>query len=197
MTTATPENDLTGRAAPAPQTRSRTQHLVSAALIAAIMAAVGPVAVNAGAVPITLQVFPVALAAMLLPAEWAAASMAVYLVLGAIGVPVYAGGHAGLGVLFGPTGGYIFGFVAGATLGALVRSAVATPLHRAVGDVAAAVTTVSAVYLLGWAWLAFGPTHLAPLAAFVGGVAPFVVPDFVKAGVAVLVAGAVRRAAIR
>lgn len=195
MTTATPENDLT--ATPIVRGRSRTQNLVAAALVAAVMAVVGPAAVHAGAVPVTLQIFPVALAAMVLPAQWAAASMLVYLVMGAIGIPVYAGGHAGLGTLFGPTGGYIFGFVAGAGLGALVRGLVAKRLHAAVADVACAVATVGAVYFVGWAWLVLGSTHLSPLAGFTGGVAPFVVPDLIKAGVAVLVAGAIRRASDR
>lgn len=192
MTTAVPENDLV--AVPVMRRRSRTQNLVAAALMTAVMVVVGPVAVHAGSVPITLQVFPVALAAMVLPAEWAAASMLVYLVMGAIGIPVYAGGHAGLGTLLGPTGGYIFGFVAGAGLGALVRVLVSKALHAAAADVACAVATVTVVYLVGWGWLVLGPTHLSPIAGFAGGVAPFLVPDLVKAGVAVLVAGAIRRA---
>jgi biotin transport system substrate-specific component len=195
MTTVAPENDLV--AIPAVRGRSRTQNLVAAALMTAVMAIVGPVAVNAGSVPVTLQIFPVALAAMVLPAEWAAASMLVYLVMGAVGIPVYAGGHAGLGALLGPTGGYIFGFVAAAAVGALVRVLVSKRMHAAVADVACAVVTVGVVYVVGWGWLVLGPTHLSPLAGFVGGVVPFVVPDLVKAGVAVLVAGAIRRATTR
>jgi biotin transport system substrate-specific component len=178
-----------------PAARSRTQHMVTAALVAAIMAALGPVAVTAGTVPITLQVFAVALAAMLLPAEWAATAMGVYLVLGAIGVPVYAHGTAGMGVLLGPTGGYIFGFVLGAALGAWVRGLVAGRFPAAMADGAAAAVTVAGIYLVGWWWLVFGPAHAAPLTALVAYVLPFVVPDLAKAAVAVLVAGAVRRAA--
>lgn len=174
--------------------RSRAQNLVAAALIAAIMAALGPVAVTAGTVPITLQIFPVVLAALLLSPGWAAAAMGVYLVLGAIGIPVYAQGTAGFGVLLGPTGGYIVGFVLGAFLGAFTRTALAGFFRREVADVVASIAAVAAVYLVGWAWLALGPTHLPLVAAFVGGVAPFLLPDLVKAAVAILVAAAVRRA---
>jgi biotin transport system substrate-specific component len=174
--------------------RSRVQNLVAAALIAAIMAALGPLAVTAGTVPITLQIFPVVLAALLLSARWAAVAMGVYLVLGAIGIPVYSHGTAGLGVLLGPTGGYIVGFVLGAFVGALTRRAVAMAFKRTVADVAASVATVAAVYLVGWTWLALGPTHLPLIAAFVGGVAPFLVPDMIKGAVAIIVATAVRRA---
>ncbi len=174
--------------------RSRVQNLVAAALIAAIMAALGPFAVTVGTVPITLQIFPVVLAALLLPAEWATLAMGVYLVLGAAGVPVYAHGAGGLGVLFGPTGGYIVGFVLGALAGALTRRAIAAAFERAIADVAASVVTVAVVYLVGWAWLAFGPTHMSAIAAFIGGVAPFLIPDLIKGAVAIVVATAVRRA---
>jgi biotin transport system substrate-specific component len=176
-------------AAPA---RSRIRNLVAASLIAAIMAALGPVAITAGTVPITLQIFPVVLAALLLPAEWAVAAMAVYVALGAIGVPVYAHGFAGVGVLVGPTGGYLIGFVLAAGAGALARAVVAKA-SRPAGDVVAGVVTVAVVYAVGWAWLAFGPTHMHVIAAFVIGVAPFLVPDAIKAAVAILVATAVRR----
>ena len=54
--------------------RSRTRNLVAAGLVAAIMTVLGPVAITAGTVPVTLQIFPVVLAALLLPAEWAASA---------------------------------------------------------------------------------------------------------------------------
>jgi biotin transport system substrate-specific component len=181
--------------APRPLRRTRTQNLVAAALIGAVMAVLGPVAVTAGTVPITLQIFPVVLAALLLPSGWAAAAMVVYLVLGAIGVPVYAHGTGGLGVLLGPTGGYIVGFVLGAAAGASMRAFLQVRFQRLVADIAAGVVTVGVVYLVGWAWLAFGPSHVPPLAALAAGVAPFIVPDLIKAGVAILVAISVRRGA--
>jgi biotin transport system substrate-specific component len=190
----TASTSVTRNVGSTPAVRSRTQNMVTAALIAAIMAALGPVAVTAGTVPITLQVFPVALAAMLLPAEWAAGAMGVYLVLGAIGIPVYAHGTAGMGVLLGPTGGYIVGFVVGAALGAWGRGLVARRTPLAIADMVAAVLTVAGVYAMGWWWLVFGPAHAAPGSALMAYVLPFVIPDLVKASVAVLVAGAVRRA---
>ena len=192
QTPATPPVVATESGPKAAPPRSRTRNLVAAALIAAIMAALGPVAITAGTVPVTLQIFPVVLAALLLPAEWAAASMTVYVVLGAIGVPVYAQGTAGLGVLLGPTGGYLIGFVLAAAAGALARGAVA-PATRIGADVVAGVVTVAVVYAVGWTWLAFGPTHVPPFAAFLGGVVPFLLPDAIKAAVAILVATAVRR----
>ena len=74
-------------------------------------------------VPITLQtLFVWGLAGALLGARLGALSQLVYLLIGIIGLPVFAGGKAGLGVLFGPTGGYLIGFVAGAwVIGTLVN----------------------------------------------------------------------------
>lgn len=177
-----------------PARSSRTRDIVIAGLMAGVMAVLGPMAVAVGTVPVTLQVFPVVLAALLLRWQWAGAAMSVYLALGAIGVPVYAHGTAGLGVLLGPTGGFLVGFVAGAAAGALVRPLLASRLRGILADSIAALFVVGVVYLCGWAWLSLGPTHMPPLGALAAGVVPFVVPDAVKAAVAVLVALAVRRA---
>ncbi len=62
-------------------------------------------------VPITGQTFAVLLAGVLLGKNWGGISMAIYVVLGAVGLPWFAGFGGGVAVLFGPTGGYIFGFV--------------------------------------------------------------------------------------
>ena len=65
-------------------------------------------------VPITLQTLFVNLAGALLGGYLGALSQVVYILLGVIGLPVFAGGKAGAGVLLGPTGGYLIGFVVGA-----------------------------------------------------------------------------------
>ena len=62
-------------------------------------------------VPITLQVFFVLLAGSMLKSKWGSLSMIVYTLLGIAGLPVFSGGSSGLGVLLGPTGGYIVGFI--------------------------------------------------------------------------------------
>ena len=175
--------------------QARTRNVAMAGLLTAVMAASGWVAIPVpGAVPITLQVFGVVLAGLLLEPAWAAASLAVYVVLGAIGVPVFAGGQGGLGVLFGPTGGYLTGFVLAAYLGAVVRTRlVGLGKRQLAADIAAAAVVILVVYSVGWAQLAL-VLHLGPLPAFVAGVAPFLVPDAVKAAVAIVVATAVRRA---
>ena len=113
----------TGRQPARPTHYRRTLDLATAALVTALIAASAWITLPLGAVPVTLQVFFVVLAALLLPPGWAAASMLAYVVLGAAGLPVFSGAQGGLGVLAGPTGGYLIGFVAGATLGSVLRLA--------------------------------------------------------------------------
>ncbi|MGI6659781.1 MAG: biotin transporter BioY [Dethiobacteraceae bacterium] len=98
--------------------------------------------------PVTGQSLGAMLAGMLLGSRKGAMSQLVYLLLGAVGLPVFAGGTAGVGVIAGHTGGFIWGFVVGAYLtGKLTeRKKQSTWLHLAG---AAAVGGVLAVYLPG------------------------------------------------
>jgi biotin transport system substrate-specific component len=177
--------------------RRRTRDLVTAALITALMAVTGWVALPLGAVPVTLQTFGVALAALLLPPGWAAGSLALYVVLGAIGVPVLAGGQAGLAVVLGPTGGYLMGFVAGAGLGSVVRvwtRSLGAPSLLA--DAAGGFVLIGVVYGIGTVWLA-ASLNLSFGAAVLAGVVPFVAGDVAKVAAAIVVATGVRAAGVR
>jgi biotin transport system substrate-specific component len=175
-------------------TAERTRQLVAASLVTAVMVATGWISIPVGAVPVTLQVFGVVLAALLLTPGWAAAALAVYVLLGAAGIPVFANAHSGLGVVLGPTGGYLTGFIAGAYLGSLTRvrlSGLGAP--DIVADIAASAAVIAAIYAVGWVQLAT-VLHLTALQAFLAGVAPFLVPDAIKAAAAIVIATAVRRA---
>ncbi|MDD4028103.1 MAG: biotin transporter BioY [Caldisericia bacterium] len=65
-----------------------------------------------GPIPHTLQVFFVFLAGILLGKKWGTISVAVWILLGLLGIPVFSQGKAGIMVLFGPTGGFLIGFLA-------------------------------------------------------------------------------------
>ena len=176
---------------------SRVRHLVAAALVAAFMAATGWIALPVGPVPVTLQVFGVVLAALLLSWEWAAAALAIYVVMGAAGVPVFALGTAGLGVVLGPTGGYVIGFALAAPVGAWLRQTLERRgTRQLVADALSAATVVAVIYLVGWLQLA-AVTNMGLLKAFVVGVVPFIIPDAVKAMVAIAIASAVRASGVR
>jgi biotin transport system substrate-specific component len=160
-----------------------TREVALAALFAALTAVAAFVSIPVGSVPFTLQVLVVLLAGMVLGPRVGAASMAAYLVLGLI-VPVYAGGTSGLGVLLGPTGGYLWGFVPAAALTGFIVAEGRNDFPRSVG---AGLAGLIPIYALGALWLGL-QLHLGALAALATGVAPFVWVDVLKAFTAALVA---------
>jgi biotin transport system substrate-specific component len=163
--------------------RLTTRELTATALFAALIAIGAFVTVPLGTVPFTLQVLFVLLAGMVLGPRLGAGAVIVYLLLGLV-VPVYAGGTSGLGVLLGPTGGYLLGFVPAAVLAGLLACRGRATLLR---FVAAGVLGLVPIYALGATWLAV-QLHLTPAAAITTGVTPFIAVDLAKAAVAGLAA---------
>ena len=92
--------------------KSQIRGMVFAALFAALTGAVAwfKIPLPFTPVPITLQTLMVLLSGAMLGAYYGALSMIIYLLLGAIGLPVFAGGSSGVGALLGPTGGYLFSY---------------------------------------------------------------------------------------
>ncbi|MGB9928556.1 MAG: biotin transporter BioY [Methanosarcina sp.] len=87
--------------------------MVFASLFAALTAAGAyiQIPIPFSPVPFTLQVIFVLLAGSMLKSKWGSLSMIVYTLLGVAGLPVFSGGSSGIGVILGPTGGYIIGFI--------------------------------------------------------------------------------------
>lgn len=135
-------------------------------------------------VPMTLQVFVVLLCGAVLGRGRGMAAQALYVALGAAGLPVFTGAAAGLAYMLGPTGGYLLGFaLAPLCVGMLLGRNPASPARLA----AAMSAGVAVIYLCGWAWLAFG-LHLGPVKAFYAGVLPFIGIDAFKAAAAAVAA---------
>jgi biotin transport system substrate-specific component len=165
--------------------RLTTRELATAALFTAILAASAFVAIPAGAVPFTLQVYVVLLAGMVLGPRLGVLSVLAYLVLGLM-APVYAGGASGLGALFGPTGGYLLGFIGAALVSGLIAGTGERRLRRLL---LAGLAGLVPIYVLGTAWLAL-QLDLSTSAAVLTGVVPFVWLDVLKAVAAGLTARA-------
>ena len=87
------------------------QNMVLIAVFTAIIAVCSWISVPIGPVPFTLQTFAVFVTAGLLGTKRSEISIIVFIILGTIGVPVFAGFSSGPGVIAGPTGGYIVGFL--------------------------------------------------------------------------------------
>ena len=165
-----------------PMDTTRTVSIVIAFSLLNALAA--QIAIPIGPVPITMQTFAVTLTGALLGSRLGAAALIAYLIEGAVGLPFFAGGTGGLGVLLGPTAGYLVSFPAAAYItGAFAEHGWDRRFFTAV----AAMAIGSVVILLGgWAWLVVGLQATAS-GAFKLGVAPFLISDVIK----VLLAAAV------
>lgn len=166
--------------------------MILAAIIAALTAVVAQVKLllPITVVPVTLQVLMVYLAGALLGPVWGAISMLLYLLLGAIGLPVFAGGAGGLNVLVGLTGGYLVSYpVAAYLIGLLAPPGRTQPFWRIA---AAMLAGLVVVYIGGGLWaMVLGKGLAVVVTAFV---LPFLPLDLAKLLVAAVLAAAVRRA---
>ena len=99
----------------------QAKYLALCALFAALTAVCSQIQIPLPAIPINLALFAVLLCAGLLRPTAAVLAMVVYVVLGLVGVPVFAGMRGGMAVLFGKTGGYILGYILAALVVALLR----------------------------------------------------------------------------
>ena len=195
---------------------SRTRSIAFIGLTIAIMAVSAWVTVPLGPIPFTLQMFAVTFAIVVLKPQEAIAAIVGYLLLGAIGVPVFSGMRGGVGVLAGPTGGFLWGYLFGVAAAVLllmvVRSrsarreaqadpasaAALTGVQKALGflrvagvEIIAGILFTAISYLCGWAQY-MAVAGVGPEAAFLACVAPFVVVDLIKIVVAVACARAVK-----
>ncbi|WP_324715653.1 biotin transporter BioY [Carboxydochorda subterranea] len=181
-----------------PSTLSQWTRAAMAASLVAVLAQVA-IPLPFTPVPVTLQVLGVLLTAIVLPPRAAGWAMALYLALGAAGVPVFAGSSGGPGVLLGPTGGYLWGFpVAAVAASALYRMPFCRARVRAPATAAAvaAGAAVAIIYLAGASQLAL-VLGLNARRAVAMGVVPFIGWDLAKAAAAALVGPAVERALTR
>jgi biotin transport system substrate-specific component len=161
------------------------KRLVFAALFAALTAVSAPVGIPLSPVPITLQTFFVMLSGAVLGAYFGALSMAVYLLLGFIGLPVFANFESGLGVLFGPRGGYLIGFVLCAIVTGLIVKRLKRPGLLWYGLAMAVGTLI--IYACGVSQLSLVMQMPLDKAVIVGAL-PFIPGDALKIIVASFVA---------
>jgi len=165
--------------------------MTRAALMAAFTAVAAQITIPIEPVPFTFQVLAVVLTGFLLGPRFGALAQAIYVLLGAIGVPVFAGFKGGLGILFGDTGGYLLAYpIAAAIAGFAAHSAVNAPRRRALWTcVVWGVVSLVVIYALGAAWLSV-LVQLPIAVAVAQGVLPFVAFDLIKVGLAATVATA-------
>ena len=164
--------------------RTSLRGMVYASMFGALTAVGAYIVVPLPPVPISLQTLFVNLAGALLGGYLGALSQVVYILLGVIGLPVFAGGKAGLGVLFGPTGGYLFGFVLAAFVVGKLIAVQKNP--RLFWVVFSMLVGMVIIYVLGIIQLTFA-ARLSIQKAMVVGALPFIPGDIVKIVLASLI----------
>lgn len=140
------------------------------ALFAAMLAICAWLSIPIGDITFTMQTFGVFLTLLVLGGKWGTVSILIYLLLGAVGLPVFSGFQGGLGILLGATGGYLWGFLfSGLAFRALER----------LGKIPAVLAGMGVCYLCGSLWFLFyagGGVEFILLRCVV----PYLIPDAIK-----------------
>ena len=152
------------------------KRLTGTALMTAVLCILGPLSLPIGPVPISLTNLTIYLFLYLLDTKQATAAYVIYLLLGAVGLPVFSGYAGGVPKIVGPTGGYLIGFIP-----MIIVAGIAVKAFRMkqIPCVLALEAATWIAYALGTGWLACstGMTFQAALAA---GVIPFILIDLAK-----------------
>jgi len=162
--------------------------MVYASLLAALTAASALITIPIGEVPVILYNFFILMMGLLLGSRWGAASIAVYLLAGGLGLPVFAGGKGGIAILLGPTGGYLIGFLPAVFIIGFISEKFK---QRFSYDIIAMLCGTVVIYAFGVIQLkiVLGKTWMVTMAL---GVFPFIIFDIVKVVAAAVTAKAVR-----
>lgn len=161
--------------------RTSTRQLTHLALMTAVLCVTAPLQLPLGALPLTLQTFCIALTGALLGGKRGCTAVAAYLLLGAVGLPVFSGWTGGISHLLGPTGGFLIGFLPMTLLcGAGANRSL--PLQLTLS-----LTGLLLMEIPGTAMLMYAVNMTLP-AAVAAGVAPYIAKDIVCVILAVLTA---------
>ena len=188
------ENNASGNIAVSTQT-ARTKKIVLIGLMTAVTCILGPLSIPLpfSPVPISLTNFAIFLAVFILGMKDATISFIIYLLLGAVGVPVFSAFSGGLGKLVGPTGGYLFGFIflaliMGFFMEHFDRKIVPTIIGMIIG--------MAVCYIFGTVWLA-KLMSLSFNEALALGVLPYLAGDVAKIIIAVIIGPRLYAATLR
>lgn len=189
---------------------SRTRSICMIGLSIALIAVSSWVTIPIGPIPFTLQMFAIPLAIYLLRPSEAIIAVFLYILIGALGLPVFSGMRGGIGVILGPTGGFLMGYLIGVPLACLLLQAVrmrrdargaakevpaqAPADAGAIGflrtggwELLAGIVFIACSYAVGCLrYMAVANVDVA--VALAACALPFIVPDLVKTVLAILTA---------
>ncbi len=147
------------------------KNLMLSAIMAALLCVVSPWVIPIGAVPLSLASFVIYAVCALCDLKRSIAAVSIYVLLGAIGLPIFAGFVGGVQVILGPTGGYVLGY--------LVAAAIIPILKDKINLFITLCISTLVIYLCGTMWyMAVAEVKFAQAMAVC--VLPFVVADIIK-----------------
>lgn len=160
--------------------RDKLLMMIITALFAAITGVLAQVTIPLPLIPMTGQTLAIGLAATILGSRYGTISTLLYITMGSIGIPVFAQMTGGLGILLGPTGGFIVGFIpATFIIGYYIEKTSFTVMQACIANLLGMVITL----IFGTVWLKLS-ADLSWTAAFLSGFAPFIIVGIVKAWLA-------------
>ncbi len=173
--------------------RNKLYDTIYIGLCAALIAVCSQIQIPA-AVPFTLQTFAIFLTCGLLGGKRGTVSVLIYILLGAVGLPVFAGFKGGIGALLGTTGGYIIGFIFTALIMWLFEK---LPGKKLITLGISMVCGLIICYAFGTAWFIYVYTNtkepVGILTALSWCVFPFIIPDMIKIALALALTSRLRK----
>ena len=159
------------------------QQIAMIAVMTAVTCVLAPLSIPIGPVPISLTNLVIYFSLFILGTKKGTISYLIYLLIGLVGVPVFSGFTGGPQKLFGPTGGYLIGFIPMAVIAGIV---IDKCMKKWYFCLLAMIAGTWVCYLFGTAWLAF-QANMTFKAALAAGVIPFIIEDLIKMVLALLI----------
>ena len=170
-------------------TTSKTYAMTTIALMTAVLCILGPLVIPVGPVPISLVPLAIFLSVYLLGTKKGTAAVFLYLLIGAVGIPVFSGFSGGFGKIAGPTGGYMLGYIFMALIAGWF-------IHRFYNRIPlqflGMLLGLAVLYVFGTSWLAVS-AGMGFQAALAAGVLPFIVFDLIKIIIAIALGRTVKK----
>lgn len=160
--------------------------MIFCALMAAVMCILSPFALPVGPVPITLATLVLYFMIYIIGWKRSVIATAIYILLGLVGLPVFSGGNAGAGVIAGPTGGFIIGYIPMViVMGILMEKHRGNTAKDRVFCMISMVIGTVVLYAVGLLWFML-MMQSSFAEAFAACCAPFIVNDLIKMALAMI-----------
>lgn len=175
--------------------KTKTYDIAMISVFTALISVCSWITVPVPAIPFTMQIFGIFLALEVLGGKNGTVSVILYVLLGAVGLPVFAGFNAGLGALAGVTGGYILGFIPASLTYWLAKSLFKTDTFFT--SFVSMLLSLFVCYAFGTLWFYILYTHntgaISIFGVLMSCVIPYIIPDIVKILLAVRVASVLKK----